>query len=201
MNLAPATSADVDQAISCLAAAFARDPITGYLLENGSGYHERVTKFLSLLMRARIALAMPVVVARDATGIHGAVMGYATTHPAWPGDITEEWDRFEKSVPGMTERLATYEGIVEKFKPPAPHYYLGVIGTEPALHGRGIGTRLIRAFCDISASDSSSSGVYLETAQPSNVRFYEGAGFKETGRARLGDGTLWCMFHPHGTRA
>src|SRR6188472_903407 len=131
-------------------------------------------------MRARLALEMPVVVARGTSGVHGAAMGYATAHPAWPKDLTEEWDRFERAIPGLTDRMAIYDEISAKGKPPAPHYYLGVIGVDPYLHGRGIGARLIKAFCDMSANDPLSSGVYLETAEPSNVRFYERAGFVET---------------------
>jgi len=43
-------------------------------------------------------------------------------------------------------------------------------------------------------------GVYLETANPLNVRFYERVGFEVTGRGRLGTGTLWCMFLRHAPR-
>lgn len=200
MNITTAAPADLDEAVSCLATAFARDPITGFLLQIGPGYRERVTQFFSLLMRARIALGMPVFLARDAAGIHGAVMGYTTVHPAWPPDIAADWDRFEKGIPGFADRMAIYDGVAAGARPAVPHYYLGVIGTDPNLQGRGIGTRLLEAFCDVSAGDPLSGGVYLETAQESNLRFYERAGFAETGRGRLGSATLWCMYRPHGPR-
>ena len=134
MTIAAAIRSDPDEAVDRLATAFAHDPITGFLLQAGSGYRERVTQFFSLLMRARIALNMPVVVARDAAGIRGAAMGYTTISPAWPTDLADEWDRFEKAIPGMTDRMAVYEAITAKGEPAAPHYYLGVIGVEP---GRG----------------------------------------------------------------
>jgi GNAT superfamily N-acetyltransferase len=127
-------------------------------------------------------------------------MGYATAHPAWPKDLSEEWDRFESGIPGLTERMAIYEDIAAKCKPPAPHYYLGVIGVDPNMHGRGVGTQLLRSFCDLSGSDPLSCGVYLETAEASNVGFYERAGFAETGRGSLGGATLWCMYLPKGSR-
>lgn len=127
-------------------------------------------------------------------------MGYSTMHPAWPRDLTEEWDRFEKNTPGMSDRMAVYEELAAGCKPPTPHYYLGAIGIDPKVHGLGIGTQLLRSFCDLSASDPLSSGVYLETAKASNVGFYERAGFVETGRGTLGSATLWCMFLPHGRR-
>ena len=200
MKITAASSSDIDEAVACLATAFARDPITGFLLQTSQGYRERVTQFFSLLMRARIDLKMPVFVARGAHGIDGATMGYSTLRSEWPVDLTEEWARFEKAIPGLTDRMAIYDEVATKFKPPAPHYYLGVIGTAPTLQGSGIGTQLLESFCEVSASDRLSSGVYLETAQESNLRFYERAGFAETGRGNLGDATLWCMFLPHARR-
>lgn len=200
MQITVATPSDLGQAVSCLAAAFAEDPITGFLLQAGPGYQKRVTQFFSLLMRARIALGMPVLVARDATGIHGAAMGYTTVPPDWPRDVTEEWDAFEMATPGMTDRLAIYDEIAKKCKPSAPHYYLGVIGIDPAMHGQGIGTRLLKSFCELSAADPLSGGIYLETANPANVQFYRRAGFTETGRGALGSATLWCMFLHDKTR-
>ena len=197
MTIASATTSDLDESVGCLAQAFAQDPITGFLLQNGPGYHERVTRFFSLLMRARIALGMPVIVARGDDGIQGAAMGYATTHPEWQADLSEEWSRFEKAIPGMTDRMAVYDGVAARFKPAAPHYYLGVIGVDPRLHGRGYGKQLLDAFCDLSAHDKLSDGVYLETAQESNVGFYERCGFAEVGRGNLGGATLWCMYRSH----
>lgn len=200
MKIITATPSDIDEAVGCLAAAFAQDPITGFLLQTGPGYRDRVTQFFSLLMRARIALKMPVLVSRGSAGIHGAAMGYATVRPAWPTGLAEDWHRFEKATPGLTDRIAVYDEIAAKGKPPAPHYYLGVIGIDPNLQGLGIGTQLLKAFCDLSASDRLSSGVYLETAQASNLGLYERAGFAETGRGSLGRATLWCMYLPHGPR-
>lgn len=196
MKISSATPSDLDESIGRLADAFAHDPITGFLLQTGPGYRERVKCFFSLLMRARIALGMPVLIARGVDGIHGAAMGYATVHPDWPADLSQEWNCFEKATPGMTDRMAVYEEISASFKPKVPHYYLGVIGVDPRLQGRGFGMQLLKAFCDLSANDTLSGGVYLETAQESNVGFYERCGFSEVGRGRLGGATLWCMYLP-----
>ena len=199
MEVSPASCSDVEEVASCLASAFSNDGITGYLLGVGEHYPERLRQFFSLLLRARIALAMPVFVSREGRVICGASMGYATVHREWPEDVAGEWNRFEKSIPGFTERMAVYESIATRFRPTVPHYYLGVIGTEPGLHGRGIGSALLKSFCSASARDPASSGVYLETAQESNLRFYERAGFVETGRGNLGSSTLWCMFLAQGS--
>jgi ribosomal protein S18 acetylase RimI-like enzyme len=197
MHITAATPPDIEPAVSCLATAFADDPITGFLLQRGPGYRERVMQFFSLLMGARLSLDMPVLVARDADGIQGAAMGYTTARPRWPQRFADDWDRFESAIPGLGERMAVYDEIAETSKPTAPHHYLGVLGLNRALQGRGLGMQLLQAFCAQSADDPLSADVYLETANPSNVGFYERAGFEEIGRGRLGNATLWCMFQRH----
>jgi len=194
MRITPATPADLDEAVGRLASAFADDPITGFLLQAGPGYRERVALFFSLLMRARLALDMPVLVARGPAGIQGAAMGYSTERLDWPDDVARDWERFEAAIAGMTERMDVYDGIADQFKPTVPHYYLGVLGVAPALHGQGLGMQLLKAFCERSAADPLSRGVYLETANRANVAFYERAGFGVTGQGSLGSAGLWCMF-------
>jgi ribosomal protein S18 acetylase RimI-like enzyme len=194
MHIAPATPADLEPTVACLATAFADDPITGFLLEAGPAYPPRLTRFFSLLLGARIALGMPVLVARGPAGVAGAAMGYSTAPPPWPSDLAHEWRCFEQATPGLTDRMSVYDAIAERYKPSVPHHYLGVIGLDPDLQGRGLGRQLLASFCALSAADPLSGGVYLETAKPSNVRFYERAGFAVTGQGQLGSATLWCMF-------
>jgi GNAT superfamily N-acetyltransferase len=200
MQITTADRSDVDPAVRCLVAAFAEDPITGHLLCTGPRYPERLTRFFSLLMRARIALGMPVLLGRGAVGIHAAAMGNTTAPPPWPDDLEDEWKRLEDVSPGFGERSAVYDRIAHRSKPLVPHYYLGVIGTDPSMHGCGMGTQLLQSFCNLSASDPLSRGVYLETANASNVAFYESAGFDVVGHGSLGSATLWCMFLGHGPR-
>ncbi len=197
MPTTAAAQTDLEPAVSSLAAAFAHDPITSYLLQPGESYPSRLTQFFSLLLRARVALGMPILVARDEARIVGAVMGYSTAPHDWPADIAAEWDAFERTIPGFVDRQADYDAIVDSCKPSASHYYLGAIGVEPSMHGRGFGKELLEGFCELSANDPRSSGVFLETAKESNVGFYERAGFVEVGRGTMGGTRLWCMFREH----
>src|SRR6185369_5482442 len=106
MNITAASLSELDEAVGCLTTAFAQDPITGFLLQPGPGYQERSAQFFSLLMRARMALNMPVLVARDTVSILGAAMGNTTAPPAWPADLEEEWSNLETVAPGFNDRAA-----------------------------------------------------------------------------------------------
>lgn len=200
MQITAATPSDVEQTVRCLVAAFAEDPITSFLLQAGPNYQERLTRFFSLLVRARIALDMPVLVARGGAGVDGAAMGNIAAPPPWPDELEDEWARLETITPGFNDRAGLYDRIAEGGKPVVPHYYLGVIGTNPTVRGEGIGARLLRSFCELSAADRTSGGVYLETANPANIPFYERAGFEVTHQGGLGNATLWCMFLRQGPR-
>lgn len=58
---------------------------------------------------------------------------------------------------------------------PEPHWYLGVVGVEPALQGQGIGTALLTP--RLRRADREGLPCYLETTRPDNLPFYERLGF------------------------
>ena len=194
----PATSSDHDAAIAVLVSAFAGDPLMAYFFPGDPLARDAaVRRFFSLLLRARLALAMPALVLDDAGSPWGVAMGYDSSRPDWPAALQAEWQALERDLPGFAERLAAYDAISTRFAPSAPHAYLGVLGVEPARQGQGGGRALLDAFCARTANDPQSSGVYLETATPANLAFYGRAGFRVSGDAPLDDSThLWCLFRP-----
>ena len=196
MQISIAQPHEIDQAVDCLASAFVADPITRFLLQGDQEYQKRLRQFFLILMRARLTLGTPVLLSRDTSTVDGAAMGYATSRPEWPSEIMGSWEVLERSIPGFNERMSVYDGIAESFKPQAPHYYLGAIGIHPAKQGFGTGAQLLQAFCALSDSDQESAGVYLETANPVNVKFYERARFTIAGSGNMGSQTVWCMFRP-----
>lgn len=195
LTITTATSSDADTIVSALADAFAQDPLITYLFrEHPNGVRAGATAFFSILLRARIALAMPASVLRQDSKILGATMGYDTARPNWPAPLAEEWRHLEASVPHLTTRLAAYEAICDAHQPSEPHYYLGVIGVHPSLQGKGAGKALLDHYCAQSQADPNSHGVYLDTASPSSLQFYYRNGFELRGEGRLDGAPLWCVY-------
>lgn len=190
-----AESEDVAEAIAGLGDAFAYDPLMLCLFhEYAKGPRTGAMEFFSILLRARIALDMPAYVLRQDGKVLGAAMGYDTSRPRWPEALAEEMKRFETDTPGFGVRVAAYAKIGDAHEPNEAHYYLGVIGIHPSLQGKGAGTALLDAFCAPSSSDPRSSGVYLDTTNPSGLKFYYGKGFELRGQGNLDGAPVWCVF-------
>jgi ribosomal protein S18 acetylase RimI-like enzyme len=82
---------------------------------------------------------------------------------------------------------------IEHAHPRTPHYYLAVLGTEPAAQGRGIGSALIRPMLE--SCDRDEVPAYLESSKERNIDFYARHGFRLTGEVRLPDGPpVWSMW-------
>ncbi|MCX4539423.1 GNAT family N-acetyltransferase [Streptomyces sp. NBC_01565] len=77
--------------------------------------------------------------------------------------------------------------------PREPHWYLAVVGADPAAQGQGHGAALLRS--GLAKADAAGLSTYLESSKPSNLPVYEHFGFKVLGEARLPGGgpTLWAM--------
>jgi len=192
-----ATEADVPATAQCAAAAFAADPLMHFFFGGSPmGVPAASARFFELLMRARLALGMPALVARRNNAIVGVAMGYDAAPPDWPREHARAWEAFELEIPGVPERFAEYQRIAERFRPESPHYYLGVLGVDPALKGKGLGKALLNAFCARSSADAASTGVYLETASPESLAFYLRNGFVVAGEDALGPVRLCCLFRP-----
>jgi ribosomal protein S18 acetylase RimI-like enzyme len=198
MKIVDATMADVEEAAAVVATAFARDPHMAYFFGPEGGERQLlVEEFFSVLMSARLALAMPVMVLKTGTEIAGLVMGYDTRRPDWPVEFEHRWDRLCAKSADAADHFARNDALCEKHKPKEPHYYLGVVGVHRAWQGKGAGRLLIDAFVERSASNSASAGVFIETANPANASWYQRLGFRLLGTEPMDENTtVWCLFKP-----
>jgi ribosomal protein S18 acetylase RimI-like enzyme len=82
---------------------------------------------------------------------------------------------------------------IESAHPHEPHYYLALLGTDPSVQGRGIGSALLRPVLE--DCDRNEIPAYLESSKESNVAFYGRHGFRVTGELDLPEGPrIWFMW-------
>ncbi|MEU9355113.1 GNAT family N-acetyltransferase [Streptomyces griseoloalbus] len=96
----------------------------------------------------------------------------------------------------LGDRAPLFRDAVEaaaRHAPREPHWYLAVIGADPAAQGQGHGAALLRS--GLAQADAAGLPVRLESSKPSNLPFYEHFGFTVREELRLpGDGpVLWAM--------
>lgn len=79
------------------------------------------------------------------------------------------------------------------------HYYLRVLGCDPAQQGRGIGSELLRPVLD--RCDAEGLPAYLESSNERNLPFYRRHGFEPVGEVTTHLGPrAWLMWRPPGPR-
>jgi ribosomal protein S18 acetylase RimI-like enzyme len=74
-----------------------------------------------------------------------------------------------------------------------PHWRLLIIGVDPDLQGRGVGSALVKE--GLARADDTNCPCYVETNEKRNMAFYERLGFVVVGTAPLGKGAPpgWAM--------
>jgi GNAT superfamily N-acetyltransferase len=79
---------------------------------------------------------------------------------------------------------------------PGPHWYLPLIGVEPSRQGQGLGATLLQVM--LSRADVEGLPCYLETFQPTNIRFYQRHGFEIVAEGREPESGLlhWAFKRP-----
>jgi GNAT superfamily N-acetyltransferase len=81
---------------------------------------------------------------------------------------------------------------VERRHPHEPHWYLGLLATDPTVQGRGIGSALMAPVLD--RCDAEGVVAYTETQKEANVAWYARAGFTVADEVRLaGTPPVWCL--------
>jgi ribosomal protein S18 acetylase RimI-like enzyme len=83
---------------------------------------------------------------------------------------------------------------VSELHPREPHWYLFAIGVDPAMQGKGIGSKLIRVVME--RCDAEKKAAYLEASTETNARLYERHGFAVTEELRVAKDAppMWLMW-------
>ena len=81
---------------------------------------------------------------------------------------------------------------MDKFHPKEPHWYLPLIGVDPARQGNGVGSALMKRALELCDTDGTIA--YLESSNPKNIPLYERHGFKVIGEIQNGSSpTMYPM--------
>lgn len=171
-------SGEVERAVGVVVLAFASDPIARWLYPDSRAYLEHFPEFVHRFGGRAFehgtalvdedfggaALWLPVGVEVD-----GEAMGQ------WLQDTVDE---------ARLAEMATFFGQMASHHTPDPHWYLPLIGVDPAGQGKGIGSRLMRRA--LASCDALGVAAYLESSNPSNVPFYERHGFEVVAEIQVG---------------
>jgi GNAT superfamily N-acetyltransferase len=182
MIIKTASPSDQSRAISVLTLAFSVDPMARWSLPDPEKY---LAAFPSIT-KAFGGSAFGKGTAYITNGFTGAALWL----PPGAGSDQESLKRiFNENTPddikddmqGIFERM-------EKFHPPEPHWYLPMIGVDPAHQGAGIGSALMAEV--LKAVDRDGSIAYLESSNPKNVSLYQRHGFEVIGEIQSGSSPI-----------
>ena len=187
-----ATADHIVPVATTLAKAFDDDPVMSWLFPDAPSRPKRLAGMFEILMRRHHI-------------VHGEVLVEDSTAGAALWDPPDKWKLpVREQILGMPSLLRVmgsraFTGMraladVEKKHPREPHWYLAVLGTEPASQGKGIGSALMQPILD--RCDKEGLPAFLESSKETNIPFYSRHGFEVTGEIPLGkDGPkVWPMW-------
>lgn len=196
VSIAPLRNPDRPAAAAVLARAFRDNPLNVAVI--GSPSAERRLRANRHGMDALLPVAQSHGCALGASWDGRVAAALVATPPyAFPLPPPPLLARL-RCLAGQGWRVARRWGAVfdalSPLHPPEPHAYLGTLGVDPELQGRGLGSALLEHWL----SDVAQGGypAYLETDAPANVAFYARAGFRVAGEVSLFGVRIWRMCRP-----
>lgn len=188
-NVRVMTPADEAAATQTIVLAFAADPMTRWSWPDAPTYLEAFPR----MIRAFSGEAFTLGSAWTTEGYGAAAIWLP---PGAHSDDEGLGAVFESTV--GPARRAEAEPIFEQmaaYHPDQPHWYLPLIGADPARQGEGLGQALMTHALD--RIDRDHAPAYLESSNPRNIPFYQRHGFEILGEIQNGSSpTLVPMLRP-----
>ncbi len=179
MIIKPVSLADQARTIGILTLAFSTDPMARWSLPDPAKY---LATFPSLA-KAFGGNAFEGGTAYEANDFAGAALWLP------PGARSDEESLMrlfnENTSEDIKEDMQRIFEQMEKFHPTEPHWYLPMIGVDPASQGRGIGAALMTEA--LRAVDRDGRIAYLESSNPKNIPLYQRHGFEVVGEIQSGN--------------
>jgi ribosomal protein S18 acetylase RimI-like enzyme len=177
-NVRKLTAVDLVRGIDTLVTAFTADPVTRWLWPDPHQYLTSMAPFTR-------AFAGKAFVHDSAYGTSDFGGVSLWLPPGIHVDDQPVTEILERTVSQATRAAAfSVFGQMAGFHPREPHWYLPIIGADPAYQGRGYGSALLRYALE--RSDRDGVVAYLEATNARNVSLYKRHGFVEMGRIEAG---------------
>jgi ribosomal protein S18 acetylase RimI-like enzyme len=182
-----------DRALATVLAAFATDPLLRWVWPGQERYDGCAPTFFGLLLDLRIE-AGEVWVAQPEYSEDTAIGSVAMWDP--PGGLylpaaAERWARVHAGFTAAERAAwAHYDDALGVPASAGAHWYLGVLATDPARQGTGLGRAVATPM--LAAADRAGLPAYLETASDTNVAIYRRLGFEVAREVDLPDGGPRC---------
>jgi predicted GNAT family N-acyltransferase len=193
-----AQKSDVRALSATLGRAFYEDPIMKWMLPDDRQRAKGLPRMFAILTRRQFLPGGGVEVAT-----RGSTIGAASLWGPPPGRPKESRLEDLLLAPAF---LLVFRGrarvsqqvaeLMKKVHPEEPHWYLGVIGSDPTVRGAGFGQALMRSRLD--RCDAEHAPAYLEATKQETVPYYMRFGFEVTGEIKLPDGgpSMYPMWRP-----
>jgi ribosomal protein S18 acetylase RimI-like enzyme len=181
---------DIDALASTLTRAFDDDPLTMWLFPDVNARRRKLPSFFRALLRASMPLGEVYTT--------GDTRSVAIWNP--PGTFPMGWAT-DARLGFNTARLvglritACARGLMyfASHHPKERHWYLQMLGTDPACQGRGAASAIIAPVLE--RCDREHERIYLESSKEGNIPFYVRHGFEVTEEVRVPRGPMvWAMW-------
>lgn len=191
------TAADVPALGQMLARAFADDPVAAWSSPREAPRAPMLERFHTARLRHLVPRGEVWMTAGGESAALWAPPG------AWKTTLRED---LELTACMLSPRLLIRAplvgrglfGIEREHPEQPPHWYLAVLGTDPAAQGRGLGSEVLEPV--LARCDEDGVAAYLESSKQRNVDYYSRFGFRTTKTLRLPRGPeMWPMWRdPRG---
>jgi ribosomal protein S18 acetylase RimI-like enzyme len=183
-------------AVATVVAAFATDPLLRWVWQEDERYAGCAPAFFGLLTDLRLAGGEVWVADGGGSVAMWDPPGGLYARPAedpWP-PMHATFTRAEQA------RWASFDAAVAVPMDAPPHWYLGVLATEPGRQGRGLGSAVVGPV--LAAADRTGQDAWLETMSERNLVLYGRLGFEVAREIALPDGgpTCWLLRRRPGGR-
>jgi ribosomal protein S18 acetylase RimI-like enzyme len=169
---------NADQAVGTVVLAFSADPIARWFYPDPHGYLTNLPSFV----RAFAGKAFENNSAYQINGYSGAAL--------WlPPDVHSDEDALvallQRSIPAEKQQdIFAFMERMDTSHPSEPHWYLPMIGVDPAKQGNGYGSALLKH--SLARCDDEGKLAYLEASSPKSIPLYRRYGFELAGTIQVG---------------